>query len=144
MDEQEQYNELAFYTLAHPDPYFIHQNIVDAFAAQTATEQDRPIKITFALVGLYLCLEKGQTGRQAQLAHMWLARHRKEWPRFNPPAERGVIRVADVMATAPGVERDVMIRKWCESVWAAWKDAHKQVAELCEQELGIKSSDEAI
>lgn len=58
--EQEHYNELAFYSLAHSDPGFIHQNIVDAFAAQTATEQDKPIKITFALLGLYLCVEKGK------------------------------------------------------------------------------------
>jgi hypothetical protein len=40
LNEQEQYNELAFYTLAHSDPGFIHQNAVDAFAAQTATEAD--------------------------------------------------------------------------------------------------------
>jgi hypothetical protein len=65
--EQEQYDELAYYTLAHPDPGFIHQNIVDAFAAQTATEADKPIKIAFALVGLYLCTVKGRTGRQAQV-----------------------------------------------------------------------------
>ena len=125
VSEQEQYNELAFYTLAHSDPRFIHQNIVDAFAAQTATEQDKPIKITFALIGLYLCIEKGQTGRQAQLAHMRLAKYRKEWPRFTPPAERGEIRVADVLAAEPGTERDAMIRKWCQAVWAAWADAHE-------------------
>jgi hypothetical protein len=34
--EQDLYNELAFYTLALGDPAFIHQNIVDAFAAQHA------------------------------------------------------------------------------------------------------------
>jgi hypothetical protein len=135
--EQDQYNELAFYTLAHRDPVFIHQNVVDAFAAQTATEVDKPIKITFALIGLYLCMEKGQTGRQAQLAHMRLAKYRRDWPRFTPPAERGSIRVADVIAASPGAERDAMIRRWCESVWVAWKDAHEQIAELCESELGI-------
>jgi len=53
ISEQERYDELACYTLAHPDPGFIHQNIVDAFGAQTATEADKPIKIAFALVGLY-------------------------------------------------------------------------------------------
>jgi hypothetical protein len=137
--EQEQYNELAFYTLAHPDPAFIHQNIVDAFAAQTATEADKPIRITFALIGLYLCIEKGQTGRQAQLAHMRLARYRKEWPLFTPPVDRGSSRVGDVLGAAPGAERDATIRKWCESVWAAWADVHPQIAALCKQELGIKA-----
>jgi hypothetical protein len=137
--EQEQYNELAFYTLAHSDPAFIHQNIVDAFAAQTATAADKPIKLVFALIGLYLTLEKNYTGRQAQLAHMQLGRYRREWPRFTPPTERGTIRVGDVLAAAPGAEGDAMIRTWCQAVWAAWADVHQQIAELCKQELGIKA-----
>lgn len=137
ISEQKQYDELAFYTLAHPDPAFIHQNIVDAFAAQTATEASKPIKITFALIGLYLCVKKGQTGRQAQAAHMRLARYRKDWPHFKPPTERGSIRVGDVLAAAPGAERDSMIHKWCEAVWAAWAPAHEAIRELCKQELGI-------
>jgi hypothetical protein len=137
ISEQEPYNELAYYTLAHPHPSFIHQNIVDAFAAQTASEADKPIKIAFALVGLYLCIVKGRTGRQAQLAHMRLAKYRKDWPRFTPPADRGAIRVGDVIAAAPGVERDAMIRQWCESVWAAWSHVHKQIADLCKEKLGI-------
>jgi len=62
ISEQERYDELACYTLAHPDPGFIHQNIVDAFGAQTATEADKPIKIAFALVGLYLSVVQDEQG----------------------------------------------------------------------------------
>lgn len=51
-------NELAYYTFAHPDPPFIHQHLVDAFAAETADESTKPMKITFALIGLYLHVEK--------------------------------------------------------------------------------------
>lgn len=137
--EQEEYDQLAFYTLAHPEPNFIHQNAVDSFAAQRATADYKPIKITFALIGLYLCIEKGQACHQAQLAHMRMARRRKGWPRFAPPAEHGKIRVGDVLAAARGAERNAMIRKWCQAVWAAWADAHAQIAELCEQESGIKA-----
>jgi hypothetical protein len=68
---------------------------------------------------------------------MRLARHRKDWPRFTPPADRGSIRVDDVIAAAPGAERDTMIRRWCESVWAAWSHVHAQIADLCEEKLGI-------
>ncbi len=138
--EQEQYNQLAFYTLAPQGPQFIHQNLVDAYAAQTTVETDKAIKITFALVGLYLHIEKGQTGRQAQIAHMRLARRRKDWPRFKPPLERGAIRVGDVLAADTGQERDAMIRKWCEDVWASWEHVHKQIAQLCESELGITAA----
>jgi len=52
--EQELYNELCFYTLNHGDASFIHQHIVDAFATQNAKDGDKPIKIFFALVGLFL------------------------------------------------------------------------------------------
>jgi hypothetical protein len=69
---------------------------------------------------------------------MRLAKYRKKWPRFTPPAERGKIRVGNVLAWVPGAERDAMVRKWCEAVWTAWADVHQQIAELCEQELGIK------
>lgn len=33
--EQETYNELCYYTLSHGDSSFIHQHVVDAFAAQS-------------------------------------------------------------------------------------------------------------
>jgi len=51
------YNELCCYTLAHGDLSFIHQHVVDSFAAQNADENTKPIKLTFALIGLYLHVE---------------------------------------------------------------------------------------
>jgi hypothetical protein len=138
MTEQDLYNELAFYTLAHGDPYFIHQNAVDAFAAQNAGEDDKPIKPMFALIGLYLCVEKGQTGRQAQMAHMRLAKRRRNWPRLPLPEQRGATRVADVLAAPRGPQRDAMIRRWCEDVWATWEHVHATIKEICRKELGIE------
>ena len=58
------YHELCCYTLTHGDPAFIHQHVVDAYAAQDASNTDNPIRLTFALVGLYLHVERGFTGRQ--------------------------------------------------------------------------------
>ena len=87
--DQELFDELTFYTLAHGDPAFLHQNVVDAFAAQHADESSKPIYVVFALVGLYLCVEKGFTGKQAQRAHMQLAKRRRSWIRPALPKERG-------------------------------------------------------
>lgn len=129
------YQELAFYTLSHTDPKFIHQHMVDAFAAQTATRDSKPIKVAFALIGLYLYLEKGFTGKQVQRAHMQLANRHKTWPKFELPENRGLITVKDVLAISPGERRDEMIKKWCESVWQAYKLVYKQVEELVEAEL---------
>ncbi|HEX6716913.1 MAG TPA: DUF5946 family protein, partial [Pyrinomonadaceae bacterium] len=67
---QEKFYELSYYTLAHQEPAFIHQHIVDAFTAQTADQNTKPIAVAFALIGLCLYLEKNCTGKQVQLAHM--------------------------------------------------------------------------
>jgi hypothetical protein len=118
--DQERFDELCYYTLAHGDSSFIHQHVVDAFAAQTISEFDKPIKLTFSLVGLYLHVEKLLTGKQVQEAHMRLARTKQTWPTFVIPATRGSITVDEVVDAAPGPERDQMIHRWCESVWAAY------------------------
>src|SRR5215204_1411749 len=109
---QEQFYELSYYTLAHLDPAFIHQHIVDAFAAQTADEDTKPIAVAFALIGLCLYVGRNYTGKQVQLAHMALARHKREWPKFALPESRGDITVADVVSESAGPKRDAKIREW--------------------------------
>jgi hypothetical protein len=127
--EREAYEALQFYTLALGDPDFLHQHVVDAWAAQHADERTKPIAITFALVGLHLRLEKGFTGRQVQRAHMALARGGRSWPSFALPEGRGAVTAVEVMAAA-GPERARAIERWCASVWAAFAASHRQVAEL--------------
>jgi hypothetical protein len=119
---QEQYNELSFYTLAHPDMSFIHQHIADAYAAQMADENTKPITLIFSLAGLYLYIEKNYTGRQIQQAHMQMAKNKIAWPFIILPEKRGGITVADVLAEVPGKQRDDMIHKWCASVWEAFQN----------------------
>jgi Family of unknown function (DUF5946) len=132
----ETYHELCCYTLAHGDPAFIHQHVVDAFCAQRADETTKPIAITFALVGLYLHVEHGLSGRQVQRAHMQLAKQKRAWPAFALPRERGPMTVADVMAAPPGAERDAAIERWCASVWSAFRDARPALDALL-QSAGI-------
>jgi hypothetical protein len=128
--EQDAYDELRCYTLAHGDPSFIHQHVVDAFTAQHADERTKPIALTFALVGLYLHVEKQFSGKQVQRAHMDLARQKRLWPTFPLPETRGSMSAADVMAVPEGVERDQAIHAWCESVWQAFREIHQSVADL--------------
>ena len=128
--EQEEYNELSYYTLAHVSPDFIHQHIVDVYAAQTADENTKPIKLAFALIGLYLFLEKNYSGKEVQQAHAHLAKQRKQWPMFDLPTFRGEITVSDVVNVPPGEKRDEMIRRWCVSVWQAFSKSHKKIAGL--------------
>ena len=140
--EQNAYHELMAWTLSLREGGFIHQEVVDAWAAQHATEESTPISVVFALIGLYLHLEKGFSGRQVQLAHMRVAQPhgrgpgRKEWPRFPLPKERGRITASDVIAAREN-ERIQAIDRWCRSVWDAWKDSHAALAECISRDLGI-------
>jgi hypothetical protein len=133
--EQEMFYKLSCYTQTHPDPSFIHQHAVDAFGAQYADENTKLIGLAFALIGLYLHIEKNFSGREVQIAHVKLAKHRKEWPKFDLPTFRGNITVYDVLDAPRGPERDEMIHKWCISVWDAYSDSHKKVADLVQNEL---------
>jgi Family of unknown function (DUF5946) len=136
--DQAAYDELAAYTLAHGDPGFIHQHVVDAFAAQHATPKSKPIGVAFALIGLHLHLERGRTGREVQQAHMRLARVRRSWPAFAIPDERGDVTIHDVLAMPPGADRDREIDAWCASVWQSWSGSHERVAALL-REAGEES-----
>jgi hypothetical protein len=136
MSDRDAYEELSAYTLTHGDPEFIHQYVVDAFAAQTADETTKPITLTFALVGLYLHVEKGRSGRQIQLAHMKLGERKLEWPILSLPRERGVLTAADVTRAAPGPDRDGAIHAWCVSVWNAFRDTPPLIVKVLD-EYGI-------
>jgi hypothetical protein len=130
VSNRDAYYELSCYTLAHGHPSFIHQHVVDAFAAQEADENTKPIALTFALAGLYLHVEKRQTGRQVQLAHMKMAQRKRQWPTFSLPRERGTVTAVDVLRAAPGEERDRAIDSWCASVWEAFSGNRQVVATL--------------
>ena len=127
-EEQQLYNQLAFYTLQHPDKtYFIHQLLVDAYTAQHADAETKPIAITFALAGLYLVVEKNYTGKQVQLVHIEMSGRKMRWPHFVLPEHRGSLRISDILAEEPGEARDAMIRRWCEEVWTAFADQKDKV-----------------
>ena len=135
--EQDLYNELTLYTLELRDPEFLHQNVVDAYAVQHAGPDSKPIAIVFGLMGLYLHLEKNYTGRQVQRAHMQMARKRKQWTAPPIPGRQGApIRIAEVVAAAPGLERNAMIRLWCDAVWQDWQHARPEIAALA-RDLGL-------
>src|SRR5262245_281576 len=133
LSEQHAYEELQCYTLGRRDLTFIHQHVVDAWAAQHADSNSKPIGLAFALVGLYLHVERGFTGRQVQRVHMVLSQRSRSWPSFPLPSERSVITALEVMAAPPGPRRDQAIDAWCASVWNVFSVCRRAVAELMEQ-----------
>lgn len=133
--DEDAYNQLCAYTLDHAlrDPSFIHQHVVDAYAAEHANTDSKPIGVTFALVGLYLHVEKKFSGRQVQRAHIELACSKRPWPRFALPAGRGGLTAIDVLAVPAGLERDRAIDEWCASVWSAFAESRQAVVDLLAQ-----------
>jgi hypothetical protein len=130
IQDEPAFHHLSAYTLTRGDAAFIHQHVVDAYAAQHADANTKPIKLTFALVGLYLLVEQEMTGRQVQRVHMRLARQKHQWPAFMLPHDRGGVTAADVMKAPEGPGRDRAIHDWCRSVWAAFSANREVVAEL--------------
>ncbi len=136
----QQYSNLSCETVARQDPAFIHQHAVDAYAAQHAGGRTRNITVAFGLIGLYLALEKGYTGKQVRRAHMQIARIRKDWPRLEPPVHPAGITVADVLKAGTDAEKDAMIRQWMTAVWASWADRQGWVRGMTEELLNREGS----
>jgi hypothetical protein len=126
---QDLYHELTAYTLSHAGQEFVHQYVVDAYAAQHAAENPKPITTFFALIGLYLFVERHYSGREIQKAHMGLGQSKRDWPVFTPPMQKALLTVADPLHVPEGDERDDTIRAWARAVWAAWKREHPRIAE---------------
>ncbi|RAP73513.1 DUF5946 family protein [Paenibacillus montanisoli] len=117
------FNQLSYYTIAHGRPDFIHQLALDSYGAQHSGGVTRPITTAFSLIGLYLVVEHGFTGKQVQQAHMRLARKKTEWPLLASPPTGAAVTVQDILQAEAGRTRDAMIRKWVHAVWDSWAHA---------------------
>jgi len=69
------------------------------------------------------------------LAHMALARHKRDWPKFELPQSRGEITVADVLSEPAGPKRDAKIHEWCASVWEAYSGSREKALNLLSRYL---------
>lgn len=125
------YDELYNYAKARPG--FILQRVADAFTVQIADNNTEPSTLVFGLIGLYLSIELGLSGREVQRIHMRIARRKRDWPILSLPETRGSITVAQVMAAAPGLERDEAINKWCRSVWTAFDHDRETIIALLQE-----------
>jgi len=74
--------------------------------------------------------ERGYSGRQVQLAHMKLAKFKREWPRLVAPESVAKINVKTVLRQPPGDSRDQMIRAWAREVWQSWSSQQHKLHEM--------------
>jgi hypothetical protein len=132
VSEQQAYDELCDYTIGHARVHgtFIHQHVVDAYAAQHADASTKPITLVFALMGLYMHVERGYSGTEVQRLQIAMGQNLGAWPPLRLPAQRGSMTVVDVMSFPPGLERDHAIAAWCRSVWEVFAVNRPTIAEL--------------
>jgi Family of unknown function (DUF5946) len=134
----ENYNELTYYTLGLQDKCFIHQYVVDAYSSQTADLNTKSISLIFALVGLYLHIEKNKTGKEVQEFHTLMSKNKIKWPKLILPSNRGEISIEMVLKKNAGEERNQMINKWCVSIWNAYYENHSKIKEISEYYQKLK------
>lgn len=132
---RELYDTVCSHTLSLRDREFIHQLVVDAYAAQHVGPHTKPITATFALVGLYLVAERNFTGRQVQRVHMLLAGTSRQWPHVSTPPARAALTVEAVVSVPEG-DIQAAIRTWNAAVWQLWKDEEAHIAGLVQTVLG--------
>ena len=71
------------------------------------------------------------------MAHLRMSKNKKVWPAVKLPEQRGEISILKVVETPPGKQRDLMIKRWCNSVWQAFDENHETIASLVKTELGV-------
>ncbi|WP_067929178.1 DUF5946 family protein [Alicyclobacillus shizuokensis] len=130
------YSELTVYTLSHKGDDFIHQHVVDAYAAQHSGNGMKNITTAFALIGLYYAVEHGYNGKQVQRVHTLLARLKHPWDTLPLPQRSYSVTVIDVLNEPPGHKRDAMIHEWMIDVWGSWNHQHEWVRSICHRLLG--------
>jgi hypothetical protein len=131
-DDEDAWSELYAYTLSRGDAEFVHQHVVDARCAQDADATTPFMRLSFALVGLYLHVERGYTGRQVQQVHTMLARRRPTWPALVVPsaAERPGVTARDLLAIPAGAPRDAAISAWCAEVWKVYEPCRRAIIDI--------------
>jgi hypothetical protein len=126
---------LSVYTISLQDPEFLHQHAVDAYEASHGGGKTKAITVVFGLIGLYLALEKGYTGKEVQRAHMELARQNKDWPLLVPPHETPMVSILEVVQAKEGNERNQKMMEWARAIWQTWEKDHQFIADLTRKYL---------
>ena len=123
------YAEVLAREYADPAYMAVHRLTVDAYAAQhPGRPSPQAIRSVGAhLIALHAVIERGLPHRAAlHLIRRSVETLRFEW--LEPPAERGRVRVTDVLAARTPDEHGERVRRWARSVWDAWSPHHARVA----------------
>ena len=119
----------------------VSQWLVDAYAAQHATNTDRRNRQSVALHLVRLCAAfehsmpaEGRRQLIGQLAH-------REYPELQPSVTSFAVTVRDVADAAENSDRARVVRRWARASWDAWAAHHETVRSWLSDGLRLSSGD---
>ena len=115
----------------------VHQLTVDSYAVQHAGGRHPDKSIGIHLVGLHLVLERGLPPTRVPPVLQAMAKVIDTWPHFAPPEAPRTITVCDVALADSPADHAAAVRRWAETVWAAWGEHHDAVSRLVTQTLDL-------
>jgi hypothetical protein len=118
--EYTEYNEL----------WQTHRLTVDTYAAQHPGSPGRKeIQSVFIhLTRLYLQLERGLNGRQANDVMLNISKFKEQYVWLDPvPDFEGTVNIIDVAGAKNLDEHKHAVEKWARSVWNAWEKHHDTI-----------------
>ncbi len=121
------YGEVSARVLNDANLQRFQQLRVDTYLAQHPGPEMSDLSIAFGLIGLHLALDRGATGPEVRAVHQRLGNARIAWPHIAAPDDRGPVTVRDVARAATPDRFAQELRRWAESVWAAWAPQHATV-----------------
>lgn len=113
---------------SYSDPGFrrVHQLIVDAYAAQHAggTSRREIQTVALCLMTLELFMEHDVDPADGPRLHQRMVLNRPPFHWLQPPPQRHLLTVADVLVAADEAEHERLARRWAHEIWEAWA-AHR-------------------
>jgi hypothetical protein len=114
-----------------------HQLLVDAYAVQHAGGSHPAKSVTIHLAGLHLVLVRGFPTAAVPDMQRHLADDVADWPRLEPPSDRGPTTILDVVLTGDTPAHTDTVDAWSADVWSAWASHHDAVATFASRHLDL-------
>ena len=117
--------EVLGFEFQHPVMLRYQQLTIDTYGAQHAGGATPPIRVAYALAGLWLAIEHGFSGEEVRAVHRRMGHPTGSWPAFDaPPPDRDWMTVVDVAEVGVRQHSESgharAAQRWAEEVWAAW------------------------
>jgi hypothetical protein len=114
------YNEVLSDDYGDPGYGAVHLHVVDAYALQHPEEHGPVIGVG--------------SRNPAWLVNVMEGDRKRQLPELRPPANRGNMRIVDVVEAEAAGDHQRLAREWAYSVWSAWSDYHNEVATWIERQ----------